>query len=145
MLNIGIYNSAIRDTWIYLLLNMLPLFIGGITLIVIVIIGLFKHLMKKSILFLLLTLSVMVLSYPIIEMSVFNYDIQHTNFDVYYGEFDYMQVSGNRKDTFEFSDEPDLYVRSVADLEISAGIHTGYILYGKISRWVIAYSNIPFD
>ena len=145
MLNIETYNSSIQDIWIYLMLNMLPLLVTGILLIALALIGFFKYLMKKSIVFLLLLLSVIVLTYSVIEISVFNYDIQNTNFDIYYGEFEYRQVSGNRKDVFEFSNKSDLYVRSVADLEIGTGVHSGYILYGKTSRWVIAYSNIPFE
>lgn len=90
-------------------------------------------------------LAVIVLAYAIIEISVFYYDIHHSNFAVYYGEFDYMQVSGNRKDVFDFPDESDLNVRSVADLNISSGVYSGYILYGSTSRWVIAYSNTPFE
>lgn len=145
MLNIDAYNVAISKTWTYLLLNMLPLFLGAITLTGLALIGLFKHLMKKSIVCLLLLLSVIISAYAILEIAVYNHDIQHKNFIVYYGEFDYMQVSGNRKDVFEFSDNSGLYVRSVADLKINSGVHSGYILYGKNSRWVIAYSNAPFE
>ena len=99
-MNIEVYNSAIQDTWVYLLLNMIP---------------------------------------------IFGYDISHANFESYSGEFDYMQVSGNRKDVIDFSRESDLYFRSVADLNINTGVHSGYILYGKTSRWIIAYSNVPFE
>lgn len=144
-MNIDIYNSAIHDTWAYLLLNMLPILIGGIALIVIALIGLYKKTMRKSILFPLLVLGVIVSSYSIVEMFVFNYDIQHKNFAVYHGDFNYMQVSGNRKDVFEISDKSYLYIRSVADLNISTGSHSGYLLYGKSSHWVIAYSDTQFE
>ena len=145
MLSISVYNNAIKEVWTYLILNTLPLFILGIALIVISLIGLFKHLLKKVYLLLLILLSVVILSYSIVEISIFNYDIKHENFVVYYGEFDYMQVSGNSKDVFNFPNNRNLYVRSVADLNITTGMHSGYILYGKTSRWAIAYSNIPFE
>ena len=106
---------------------------------------LFKKLMKKSVVFLMLVLCVILLAYPITEIAIFSYDIQHENFAVYYGDFDYKQVSGNRKDVFEISDQSDLYVRSVSDLNISSGSYSGYLLYGKNSRWVIAYSKNNFE
>lgn len=90
-------------------------------------------------------LSVLLLTYSIAEISLFHYDVQNANVEYYYGEFDYMQVSGNEKDVFEFPKESNLSVRSVADLNIQSGTHHGYILYCKASRWVIAYSNIPFE
>lgn len=123
---------------------MLPLLIGGIVLIGIALIGLCWRIIKKSYIILLLILSAVVLTYSITELYVFNYDIKHTNFDVYCGNFDYVHVSGNRKDILEFPDSFDLHIRSVADLGISDGPHSGYILYGKNSRWVIAYSDSPF-
>ena len=144
-MNIDIYNAAIQDIWSYLLLNMIPILVGGIILTVLALVGLFKRLMKKSVVFLMLVLCVILLAYPITEIAIFSYDIQHENFAVYYGDFDYVQVSGNRKDVFEISDQYDLYVRSVSDLNISSGSYSGYILYGKISRWVIAYSNTRFE
>ena len=144
MLEIDIYNDAISKTWTYLILNMLPLFIGGIILIAIALIGFYKQLIKKSIIYLLLILSVTLLSYAIIEISVFNNDIKNENFAIYYGEFDYMQVSGNRKDTFKFPNKSAPYIRSVADLNINSGTHSGYIMYCGLSRWAIAYSNTPF-
>ena len=138
-----IYATAIQDTWIYLLLNMLPLLIGGVVLIILSLIGLFKKLMNKSIVFVLLVLGIIVFAYSVLEISLFKYDVLHENFAVYYGEFDYMQVSGNRKDVFEFSENSDLYIRSVADLGISTGSHCGYILYGESSHWAILYSMYP--
>ena len=143
-MNIEIYNNAIDDIWIYLILNMAPLLIVGITLMIITLVGLFKRFIKKSIAFPLIIFCIIVLTYPAIEISIFNYDIQHENFDVYYGEFDYMQVSGNRKDVFDFSNKSNPHVRSVSDLGIRSGSYSGYILYGRTSRWVFAYSAIPF-
>ena len=124
---------------------MIPILVGGIILTVLALVGVFKRLMKKSVVFLMLVLCVILLAYPITEIAIFSYDIQHENFAVCYGDFDYVQVSGNRKDVFEISDQSDLYVRSVSDLNISSGSHSGYILYGKISRWVIAYSKNNFE
>ncbi len=144
-MNIDIYNAAIQDIWTYLLLNMIPILVGGIILTVLALLGLFKKLMKKSVAFIMLTLCVILIAYPIIEIAIFSYDIQHENFAVYYGDFDYMQVSGNRKDVFEISDRSDLYIRSVSDLNISSGSYSGYLLYGKNSRWVIAYSKNKFE
>jgi len=144
-MNIEVYNSAIQDTWVYLLLNMVPILMLGIILIVIAIVAFFKKLMQKPIIALLIIFGVMASTFSIVELSVFGYDISHANFESYYGEFDYMQVSGNKKDVLEFSSESDLYVRSVADLNITTGVHSGYILYGKTSRWVIAFSNVPFE
>lgn len=145
MLNINSYASAITDTWRYLLLNDIPLFILAIILTIFSLIGLIKQLLKKFFAYLLLVLATIIFTYVIIDISIFNYDVQNNNFTVYYGEFDYMQVSGNSIDTFEISNESNLYVRSVADLSISSGSHSGYLLYGKKSHWVIAYSNTPFE
>lgn len=145
MLNTDVYNSAIQDIWFYLMLNMLPLLVCGILLIVITVLGISKRLMKKSIAVCMIVLSIILLTYSITEISLFNYDVQHANFDFYHGEFDYMQVSGNEKDVFEFPRESNLSVRSVADLKIQSGTHHGYILYCKTSRWVIAYSSVPFE
>lgn len=145
VLNIDVYNDAISRTWSYLLLNMIPLIIVAIVLVVIALIGLFKQLIKKYIICLLLILSVIVLTYAIAEMCIFNYDIQHENFVVYYGEFDYRQVSGSNTDVFKSTDNSYLHVRSVANLEIDTGTYFGYLLYGKCSRWIIAYSNTPFE
>lgn len=144
-MNIDIYNAAIQDIWTYLLLNMIPILVGGIILTVLALLGLFKKLMKKSVAFLMLALCVILIAYPITEIAIFSYDIQHENFAVYYCDFDYKQVSGNRKDVFEISDQYDLYVRSVSDLNISSGSYSGYLLYGKNSRWVIAYSKNNFE
>lgn len=144
-MNIEVYNSAIQDTWVYLLLNMIPILTLGIILIVIALIAYFKKIMRKSIIVLLLILGVIASTFSIIELSIFGYDVSHANFESYYGEFDYMQVSGNRKDVLNFARESDLCIRSVADLSINTGVHSGYILYGKNSRWVIAYSNVPFE
>jgi hypothetical protein len=101
--------------------------------------------MQKHIIALLLLLGVIASTFSIAELSIFGYDISHANFESYGGEFDYMQVSGNRKDVIDFSMDVDLYVRCVADLSIDTGVHYGYILYGKTSRWVVAYSNVPFE
>lgn len=144
-MNIEVYNSAIQDTWTYLLLNMIPILTLGIILIVIALVAFLKKLMQKPITALILILGVLASTYSIVELSIFGYDISNENFESYCGEFDYMQVSGNRKDVFNFPKESDLYVRSVADLSIDNGVHSGYILYGKTSRWVIAYSNVPFE
>ena len=144
-MNVNIYSEAIQDTWIYLLFNLLPLFIGGIVLLAIVIVGLSKHLFKKTTVILLLALCVIILAYSIIEVSLFGYDIQNGNFEIFYGEFNYMQVSGNRKDVFEVTNELNLYIRGVAKLNINTGSHSGYLLYGKTSHWVIAYSSVPFE
>lgn len=144
-MNIEVYNSAIQDTWVYLLLNMIPILIIGIILIVIALVAFFKKIMQKPIIALILILGVMASTFSIVELSIFGYDISHANFESYSGEFVYMQVSGNRKDVIDFSRESDLYFRSVADLNINTGVHSGYILYGKTSRWVIAYSNVPFE
>lgn len=145
MLNVDAYNNAIQDIQTYLLLNMLPLLLWSTVLIAIAFIGLFKKFVKKYIAFFLVGFGILVLSYSLIEILTFNHDIQKANFDVYYGEFDYMQVSGNEKDVFEFPRESNLSVRSVADLKIQSGTHHGYILYCKTSRWVIAYSSVPFE
>ena len=144
-MNIEVYNGAIQDTWIYLLLNMIPILTFGIILIVIALVAFFKKFMQKPIIALLLILGVMASTFSIVELSIFGYDISHANFESYCGEFDYMQVSGNRKDVLHFPGESNLYVRSVADLSINTGVYSGYILYGKNSRWVIAYSNVPFE
>lgn len=40
-MNIEVYNSAIQDTWVYLLLNMIPILIIGIILIVIALVAFF--------------------------------------------------------------------------------------------------------
>ena len=144
-MNIEVYNSAIQDTWTYLLLNMIPILTLGIILIVIALVVFLKKLMQKPITALIFILGVLASTYSIVELSIFGYDISNENFESYCGEFDYMQVSGNRKDVFNFPKESDLYVRSVADLSIDNGDHSGYILYGKTSRWVIAYSNVPFE
>ena len=144
-MNIEVYNSAIQDTWVYLLLNMIPILIIGIILIVIALVAFFKKIMQKPIIALILILGVMASTFSIVELSIFGYDVSHANFESYSGEFDYMQVSGNRKDVIDFSRESDLHFRSVADLNINTGVHSGYILYGKTSRWVIAYSNVPFE
>lgn len=144
-MNIEVYNSAIQDTWVYLLLNMIPILILGVLLIGIALVAFFKKIIQKPIIALLLILGVMASTFSIVELSIFGYDISHANFESYCGEFDYMQVSGNRKDVIDFSRESDLYVRSVADLSINTGVHSGYILYGKVSRWVIAYSYVPFE
>ena len=144
-MNIEVYNSAIQDIWVYLLINMIPIFILGIALIVIVLVAFFKKMMGKPMIALLLIIGVMASTFSIVELSLFGYDVSHANFESYYGEFDYMQVSGNKKDVINFSGESDVYVRSVADLSINNGVHSGYILYGKTSRWIIAYSNVPFE
>ena len=144
-MNIEVYNSAIQDTWLYILLNMLPILVLGVILIVIALVALFKKLMSKTIIALLIVFGVMASTFSIIELSIFEYDVSNANFDSYYGEFDYMQVSGNKKDVFEFPKGSDLYVRSVTDLNIDDGVHSGYILYGRTSRWVIAYSSVPFE
>lgn len=144
-MNIEVYNSAIQKTWLYLSLNMIPILALGITLIIVALVALFKKLMKKTIISLLLVLGVMASAFSIIELSIFGYDVSNGNFESYCGEFDYMQVSGNRKDLFDFPNESDLYVRSVADLNIDNGVNSGYILYGRTSRWVIAYSGVPFE
>ena len=144
-MNIEVYNSAIQDIWVYLLINMIPIFILGIALIVIVLVAFFKKMMGKPMIALLLIIGVMASTFSIVELSLFGYDVSHANFESYYGEFDYMQVSGNKKDVINFSGESDVYVRSVADLSINNGFHSGYILYGKTSRWIIAYSNVPFE
>ena len=123
-MNIEVYNSSIQDTWVYLLLNMIPILIIGIILIVIALVAFFKKIMQKPIIALILILGVMASTFSIVELSIFGYDISHANFESYSGEFDYMQVSGNRKDVIDFS---------------------RYILYGKTSRWIIAYSNVPFE
>ena len=124
---------------------MVPVLIFGIMLIVVALVTFFKKYFKKYIIALLLILGLMASIFSIVELSIFGYDISHANFESYAGEFDYMQVSGNKKDVLIFHSESDLYVRSVADLSINTGVHSGYILYGKNSRWVIAYSNVPFE
>lgn len=144
-MNIEIYNSAIQDTWTYLLLNMIPILTFGILLIAIALVALFKKFMQKPTIALLLLLGVMASAFSIVELSIFGYDISNENFESYCAEFDYMQVSGNRKDVLDLQKESDLYVRSVADLSIDDGVHSGYILYGRTSRWVIAYSNVSFE
>lgn len=144
-MSVEVYNGAIQDTWIYLLLNMIPVLTLGIMLIVIALVAFFKKLMQKHIIALLLILGVMASTFSIVELSIFGYDISCANFESYCGEFDYRQVSGNRKDVIDFSGKSNLYVRSVADLNINTGTYSGYILYGKTSRWVIAYSNAPFE
>ena len=144
-MNIAVYNSAIQDTWVYLLLNMIPILTLGIILIVIAIVSFFKKLLQKPLIVLFIILGVMASTFSMVELSIFGYDISHTNFESYCGEFDYMQVSGNKKDVLDFSNGSDLYVRSVADLNITTGVHSGYILYGKTSRWVIAFSNAPLE
>ena len=144
-MNIEVYNSAIQDTWIYLSLNMIPILTFGIILIVIALVAFFKKFMKRSIIALIFILGIMASTFSVVELSVFGYDISHVNFESYCGEFDYMQVSGNRKDIINFSKASELYIRSVADLSIDTGTHDGYILYGKTSRWVIAYSDVPFE
>ena len=90
-------------------------------------------------------MAIIISAYAITEISIFNYDIQHKNFVVYYGDFDYMKVSGNSKDVFKLPEKTNFYIRSVADLNINSGVHSGYILYGNTSRWAIAYSNTPFN
>ena len=102
-MNIEVYNSAIQDTWVYLLLNMIPILIIGIILIVIALVAFFKKIMQKPIIALILILGVMASTFSIVELSIFGYDISHANFESYSGEFDYMQVSGNRKDVIDFS------------------------------------------
>lgn len=144
-MDISIYNESIHDIWIYLLINMLPIILGAIALGAIALLALLKKIIKKTTCFLMLILCIALLSYPIIELSIFNYDLQQKCFVVYYGEFDYMQVSGNKKDVFEVLDDSNLYVRSVSNLNINTGTHTGYVLYGKFSHWVIAYSSTPLE
>lgn len=145
MTNIGDYSSTIQDIWIHLILNLIPLIVFGVILVVLSLIGLFKNLMKKFWTILLLLLSVILFAFSIYEIAVFKYDINHENFEVYYGNFSYDRISGNEKDIIRFSDKHEFFVRSVADLSIDEGEHVGYVLYGKYSRWVIAYSNTPFE
>ena len=102
-MNIDVYNDAIHDIWIYLLLNMLPILVGGTILTAIVLIGLFKKVIKKLTAFLLLIICTILLAYPIIEISIFNYDLQHENFVVYYGTFDY-KTSGIQND-FRYNEQ----------------------------------------
>ena len=143
-MKIEVYHDAIQETWGYLLLNMIPIFALGILLIVVALVALFKRMMKKPTITVLLILGIMASAFSIAELFSFGYDVANANFESYYGEFDYMQVSGNRKDIFDFPEKSDLYVRSVADLHIDNGVHSGYILYGRTSRWVIACSDVPF-
>lgn len=144
-MNIEVYNGAIQDTWVYLLLNMIPILTLGIILIVIALVALFKKIMQKPLIALFLVIGVMSSTFSIVELSIFRYDISNANFESYCGEFDYKQVSGNKKDVIKFPKESDLYVRSVADLGIDNGVNSGYILYCRTSRWVIAYSSVPFE
>ena len=127
------------------MLNMIPLFIGALALVIIALIGCFKRLIKKYISCLLIILAFIISVYAITEISVFSYDIEQKNYVVHFCEFNYMQVSGNRKDVFEISNTPELSVRCVSDLKIRSGVHSGYILCTGNSRWVIAYSSIPFQ
>ena len=50
-MNIEVYNSAIQDTWVYLLLNMIPILIIGIILIVTALVAFFKKIMQKPIIY----------------------------------------------------------------------------------------------
>ena len=126
-------------------MNMIPVLTIGIILIFVAIVAFFKKLLQKPLTALLIILGIMATTFSIVELSIFGYDISHANFESYCGEFDYMQVSGNKKDVLDFSNGSDLYVRSVADLNITTGVHFGYILYGKTSRWVIAFSDAPLE
>ena len=141
--------SAIQDTWTSLLLFCVP----TILCFLLTFIGIFYTLFlnrqersEKGFKFFLLIFSALVLTYCIAEIVLFNYDIQHENFTASYVEFEYDEAwRWENSDTFVFFNDFNLYVRSHADLGIEEGAHTGYILYCKNSRWVLAYSKTPFE
>ena len=145
MESIDIFNDAIQEIWIHLILNLIPLIVCGVILVALSLIGLSKNLIKKSWAILLLLFSIILFAFSIYEIAIFKYDINHENFEVHYGNFSYDRISGNEKDVLRFSDKHEFFVRSVADLNIDEGEHIGYVLYGRYSRWVIAASDLPFE
>ena len=138
-------DSAIQDIWLFSLIDLIPMLICALILVIIALAGAFKGLFKKSIVLLLIAFSIFISLFSIVEIALFDYDVRNENFDVYYGKFDYMHVSGHNLDVITFADGSDLYIRSAADLGIDTGTYTGYILYCKNSRWVLAYSSVPFE
>ena len=139
--------SAIQDTWKHLLLYS-PIILGFLVIFFGSLYSLFANLREKhrdKFVFVLLIVSILGLAYFITEIVLFNYDIQHETYSVSYAEFYYDPGWGNNEDTFEFSDDFDLFVRGKTDLGITEGTYTGYLLYCKNSRWVLAYSKTPFE
>lgn len=149
-MNIDIYKDAIQDVWVHLILQALPMFVFGAALIVVSLIAWFQKFLNKLLIIFFLVLAAAGITLNVIDLSSFGSEIRNNGFEVYCGGFDYMISSGKNNDTFRNPDGSVLRIngvrlRGTSDLNIGSGSYSGYLLYGKKTGWVIAYSATPFD
>ena len=134
---------AIQEVWRYLLINMIPLLILGVIILSLSIYASIVKSFKKIYIVLLFVLAILIIAYATSELLLFSIDINNKSFEEYLGDFEYSRVLGNRRDQIHLAYEPNTWVRSVSYFDLDSGEHSGVILYGKYSRWVINITVSP--
>lgn len=149
-MNIDIYKDAIQNIWIHTLRYVVPVLCGCIVLIAFALYGAIKKLFDKAAVICLIAVALVVMIWPIAEIAVLSSEIRNNDFEVYCGDFKYMETGSGDLNVLRKPDGSAIRVngvrlKSISYLDIGSGSYSGYLLYGKKTGWVIAYSATPFE